>query len=930
MKLLLLTLLASTCAFGQGYSQLSNTALRVDNTTSVCPVNGFNAGVGGMPNYAFRDNCPNVINAWSSAVADTKRNCLWIWGGGHVAYYGNEMYSLCLTQTLTGYKARTNSSVPTMQRMTDPSVFTTDCQPNADGTPLSLHTWGGLVWLPRTDAVFEVDGRDYCDNEDKAVHLFSPSTLSWSTPTMSGVSDYSSVQGAYCDLNPIPTNESVICIIGNNDLIQFDMVANSKTRLVAYGTNITQTGGTVVVDPDRKILFEFGPDFSATPGSGKIYGIELTSGSYTMTDYTSTYTGCSELIAYPYPSLKWDPSLHRIVGYVPRTAASSSASNQVFIVDPGMKTCVTVPLTGGPSASAAIRGTVTAAQGMFGRFNYFPGLGKYALTNDPAGDSYTFQLSLTPQNGLASSTLTCLDLDGDGYGVGAGCTGVDADDRDSAVHTSAQLLSKWTTLTGYFNSIGYAPANIWYVATTGNNGTGVVNDSTHPFATCCGSGKANPAAGDMVLYRGGTYTDIDLIPPTGTAGHPIYLGQYPGEQWISTSPVNGYPSIDITASNYVVIDGLKVMWGTGSLGCIGGGVGTTNIEIRHVEGVSCKYGISSGDQPVDWVIEDTVFHDASEQHGIYLTSHYSKQASNIFVHRNILYSNPYNGFQYNGKVVNLILEQNIMYSNASQGISLLEGINNSYIRSNLVFNNGGVGLTINDYDGDCSTTGQVCPFDQTGNLIENNTFWVGSTAPDGSDITTFPTIQISNTTTSLTQNLGGNLFKNNILFNYGTSNHYPPFEVWQTTRPTCSTQCTAWIKSTSFINNILYQGDGNNGTGVIGIGAGSGFGLQPYTCAQWVTFISGGSGTVSGCVNSNPQFTASSFSYNTTPASFNLSLQNTSPGIGVGSPVIPMFDVYGNTYLNAPVLGSIQSNATTTSGSVVSGAVKFSGSVVVH
>ena len=58
---------------GAAWQDLSNTQLR-----SVCPVDGF----GGI-NYGFADFCGSVVAAWSGAAADTKRNRLIIWGGGH-------------------------------------------------------------------------------------------------------------------------------------------------------------------------------------------------------------------------------------------------------------------------------------------------------------------------------------------------------------------------------------------------------------------------------------------------------------------------------------------------------------------------------------------------------------------------------------------------------------------------------------------------------------------------------------------------------------------------------------------------------------------------------------------------------------------------------------------------------------------------------
>src|SRR5690349_5462252 len=75
----------------QGWQDLPNTKM-----LSVCPPNNFQPAGGGMPAYNFTNECHYVIDGWNGAVADTRRNRLLIWGGGHVAYHGNEIYALDL------------------------------------------------------------------------------------------------------------------------------------------------------------------------------------------------------------------------------------------------------------------------------------------------------------------------------------------------------------------------------------------------------------------------------------------------------------------------------------------------------------------------------------------------------------------------------------------------------------------------------------------------------------------------------------------------------------------------------------------------------------------------------------------------------------------------------------------------------------------
>src|SRR6266849_4211047 len=83
--------------------------------------------------------CANVVAAWSGGIADTTRNRLILWGGGHTDYNGNEVYALDLN-TLT------------FARLNNPSTPAGSCvAANPDGTPNSRHTYGGLAYLPSTD-----------------------------------------------------------------------------------------------------------------------------------------------------------------------------------------------------------------------------------------------------------------------------------------------------------------------------------------------------------------------------------------------------------------------------------------------------------------------------------------------------------------------------------------------------------------------------------------------------------------------------------------------------------------------------------------------------------------------------------------------------------------------------------------------------------
>src|SRR5579885_2832152 len=113
-----------------GWFQIPNTAFQ-----SACPP------ASAFPAIQGQSGCNGVVNAWSGGVADTKRNRLIFWGGGHHDYWGNEVYALDLN-ALTLSRLNNPSSVSGL----DFTNNTYETLP--DGTPSARHTYGGLAYIP--------------------------------------------------------------------------------------------------------------------------------------------------------------------------------------------------------------------------------------------------------------------------------------------------------------------------------------------------------------------------------------------------------------------------------------------------------------------------------------------------------------------------------------------------------------------------------------------------------------------------------------------------------------------------------------------------------------------------------------------------------------------------------------------------------------
>ncbi|MBI1892595.1 MAG: hypothetical protein HYS14_00550 [Candidatus Rokubacteria bacterium] len=106
-----------------------------------------------------------IMSAWNSGAYDTARDRLYVLGGGHADYAGNEVYQFDLG-TLAWSRLTDPSPSWAVPQFTQPSsdVY-------ADGKPASVHTYGAVQYLPNRDALWVMGGSRWHDG--------NPSNLGW-------------------------------------------------------------------------------------------------------------------------------------------------------------------------------------------------------------------------------------------------------------------------------------------------------------------------------------------------------------------------------------------------------------------------------------------------------------------------------------------------------------------------------------------------------------------------------------------------------------------------------------------------------------------------------------------------------------------------------------------------------------------------------
>jgi Right handed beta helix region len=522
---------------------------------------------------------------------------------------------------------------------------------------------------------------------------------------------------------------------------------------------------------------------------------------------------------------------------------------------------------------------------------------------DPSGRSPDASTAVVL--GLGKTTATCIDKDGDGYGLGPGCAnGPDADDNDPSVRTAKDVLAKYGSMRAFLNhhiqeTLGnpnYAVRKIVYLdAQKGRDFRGKANDENRPYRSFNAIAHSL-RSGDVVLFRAGAYPRMS---PTGAgSGFPVVYMAYPGE--VVRVDASSYEAFALLNASGLILDGFLIYssYPTGGSQCISGGSWWSkpitgpplfhDVIIQNFDCANCSRGMLIQNGLLNLIIQDSVIHDmpyGRGTHPVYLGSD-AAPSRNVIVRRNLVFNSGAegNGVQFNGRVTNLVVDSNIIYNSEGAGISLLQGVSNSLITDNLIFNHANGGIKIMNYP---SGSPYILAYDQTGNVIENNTIWQGTNDwYDGEAITSSP-IYVFHAGGLKAGNLGGNIFRNNILVtSFGAG--APAIDFRDADRPD-------ELQTSTFQNNIVWS------TTVTNVVAANG--PRKYDCAQFVAATTHSS----GCVNSKPLFADVHTGYYKQPLKFDFMLRAGSPAIGAGTPTgAPSTDLKGVARPNPPSIGAYE------------------------
>jgi len=306
---------------------------------SVAPTNGQFPGTWGVGGPGM------VIAAWGGGALDTKRSRLVLWGGGHADYYGNELYAF---------------EIATLKwsRLTDPFVHPVmDQEVNADGTPNSRHTYGGLAYLEHADRFLgqggSLAGVGFATCNRTWTFDFDAKKWTDRNPATTSGGGF----GVNCSYDP-STKKVWWCKAG---LWSYDYDTNTWTKhnddpFYYHSSTIDSKRGRLVI-----------------VGNGLVCSYDIRNGNFMKETWTTT--GGDAFVAKGNVGLDYDPTLDRIVGW---------RGGSPYILDPATKVWTTGTATGAPPEGM---------NGIYGRWRYVPSVNAFVVVTGIDSDVYFYKAS---------------------------------------------------------------------------------------------------------------------------------------------------------------------------------------------------------------------------------------------------------------------------------------------------------------------------------------------------------------------------------------------------------------------------------------------------------------------------------------------------------------------------------------------------------
>ena len=311
--------------------------------------------------------CTMVINAWSGGVFDERLRPLLVIGGGHMDYWGNEVYGFDLATGLwTMVKAASG-----LGSATSPT------EPMSDGNPVSRHTYEGLAYMRHLGQVFMFGG-------STAPQGYSVNSTWW----------FDSIKGIWsAKANTRPTGAGHFFMASAYDPLTRKVYVRNENAFFSYDPDTDRWSSPIVdftyppyyprmqthhyrrgvILPGPRLFLAAGGSLK-NPDAPDVFVYHL----HDRQDVTGVHrmTGDTSVISVAGLGLDVDTRTGSLVAW---------AGGAPAIMDPATWHWRRGSARGAPPQAVA--------NGTYGRFRYVPYLNVFILVNKPEEDVHFYKLS---------------------------------------------------------------------------------------------------------------------------------------------------------------------------------------------------------------------------------------------------------------------------------------------------------------------------------------------------------------------------------------------------------------------------------------------------------------------------------------------------------------------------------------------------------
>ena len=307
-----------------------------------------------FPTVRGSSGCVMVMEAWSGGAYDEGRKRMWIWGGGHGDYWGNEIYAFDLEALK-------------WSRITNPSPVIVDklsADPMPDGNPVSRHTYDGLAFMGGPDRLFAYGGSMAGNGYGTTITwVFDPVAKTWTNRKPSGEGNRPQTNCCNFSGEYDPVTRKVF-MRDPNWLCVYDYDSNSWSHV--HERSHTWGPQKGLIDAKRRLFF--------TIGSEEFLAYDIAADKDVTAEWKTT-GGDSAIDAYGVGAA-FDTKADRIVAWT---------GSGVFTLDMDSRIWSKMPTSGGPKGRLG--------NGTFGRFRYVPDDNVFVLINGVDENVWFYKLT---------------------------------------------------------------------------------------------------------------------------------------------------------------------------------------------------------------------------------------------------------------------------------------------------------------------------------------------------------------------------------------------------------------------------------------------------------------------------------------------------------------------------------------------------------